>query len=104
VDRWVFLDELLRIQVYLSIPQGGVAFVVIGQVFAEMALQGTMPNILLTQAQPWALAGICGGFFLWTFGAWWIILTVLGIYETFRSQRPSFAAGFWGMVFPMVSH
>ncbi|CAE6376788.1 unnamed protein product [Rhizoctonia solani] len=81
--------------------QGGVAFVVIGQVFAEMALQGTMPNILLTQAQPWALAGICGGFFLWTFGAWWIILTVLGIYETFRSQRPSFAAGFWGMVFPM---
>ncbi|QRW20860.1 malic acid transport protein [Rhizoctonia solani] len=81
--------------------RGGVAFVVIGQVFAEMALQGTVPNVLLAQAQPWALVGICGGFFLWTFGIWWILLTILGIYETFKSQRPSFAVGFWGMVFPL---
>ncbi|CAE6383364.1 unnamed protein product [Rhizoctonia solani] len=81
--------------------QGGVAFVVIGKVFAEMALQGAVPNILLAQAQPWVLAGICGGFFLWTFGIWWILLTILGIYETFKSQRPSFAVGFWGMVFPL---
>ncbi|KAF8686367.1 Voltage-dependent anion channel [Rhizoctonia solani] len=70
-------------------------------VFAEMALQGTVPNVLLAQAQPWALVGICGGFFLWTFGIWWILLTILGIYETFKSQRPSFAVGFWGMVFPL---
>ncbi|KAJ1305295.1 hypothetical protein OPQ81_000319 [Rhizoctonia solani] len=81
--------------------QGGVAFVVIGQVFAEMARRGVSWNILLAEAQPWVLTGICGGFFLWTFGVWWILLTIFGVYETFKAQRPNFAVGFWGMVFPL---
>ncbi|CAE6457775.1 unnamed protein product [Rhizoctonia solani] len=81
--------------------QGGVAFIVVGQVFAEMARRGANWNILLTEPEPWVLIGVCGGFFLWTFGVWWILLTIMGIYETFKSQRPSFAVGFWGMVFPL---
>ncbi|KAH7338156.1 voltage-dependent anion channel [Rhizoctonia solani] len=81
--------------------QGGAAFVLIGQVFGEIARRGANRNLLLAEAQPWILAGVCGGFFLWTFGVWWILLTIFGIYETFKSQRPKFAAGFWGMVFPM---
>ncbi|CAE6522990.1 unnamed protein product [Rhizoctonia solani] len=81
--------------------QGGLAFVKIGETFAEMARKGANWNPLLTEAQPWVLVGVCGGFFLWTFGVWWILLTILGIFETFKSQRPKFAVGFWGMVFPL---
>ncbi|CAE6507484.1 unnamed protein product, partial [Rhizoctonia solani] len=80
--------------------QGGMAFVIIGQVFAEMAQQGTSRNILLAAPQPWILVGVCGGFFLWTFGIWWILLSLVAMFETFRSQPPKFAVGFWGMVFP----
>ncbi|CAE6460301.1 unnamed protein product [Rhizoctonia solani] len=81
--------------------QGGLAFVKIGEAFAELARRGASQNLLLTESQPWVLTGVCGGFFLWTFGVWWILLTILGIYETFKSQRPKFAVGFWGMVFPL---
>ncbi|KAJ1305294.1 hypothetical protein OPQ81_000318 [Rhizoctonia solani] len=83
--------------------QGGMAFVIIGQVFAEMAQQRTSTNLLLAEPQPWILLGICCGFFLWTFGIWWTLLSLLAIYESFRSQPPKFAVGFWGMVFPLVS-
>ncbi|CAE6383346.1 unnamed protein product [Rhizoctonia solani] len=81
--------------------QGGMAFVVIGQVFAEMAERETSSNPLLAEPQPWILLGVLSGFFLWTFGIWWILLSLSAIYETFKSQRPKFAVGFWGMVFPM---
>ncbi|KAF8754515.1 Voltage-dependent anion channel [Rhizoctonia solani] len=81
--------------------QGGMAFVVIGQVFAEMSQQGIGSNPLLAGPQPWILLGVVGGFFLWTFGIWWILLSLLAIYETFKSQRPNFGVGFWGMVFPL---
>lgn len=81
--------------------QGGVAFIVIGQVFSEIARSGVSQNQLLTESQPWALLGIVGGFFLWTFGIWWILLAFLAMYETFKSNRPKFAVGFWGMVFPL---
>ncbi|KAH7338157.1 voltage-dependent anion channel [Rhizoctonia solani] len=81
--------------------QGGMAFVIIGQVFAEIAQQGSSKNLLLTAPQPWILVGVCGGFFLWTFGIWWILLSLFAILETFRSQPPRFAVGFWGMVFPL---
>ncbi|CAE6403248.1 unnamed protein product [Rhizoctonia solani] len=81
--------------------QGGMAFVVIGQVFAEMSQQATGSNPLLAEPQPWIILGVLGGFFLWTFGIWWILLSLLAIYETFKSQRPNFGVGFWGMVFPL---
>ncbi|EUC67615.1 C4-dicarboxylate transporter/malic acid transporter [Rhizoctonia solani AG-3 Rhs1AP] len=80
--------------------QGGMAFVVIGQVFAEMAKQETSKNPLLAAPQPWIIVGVCSGFFLWTFGIWWILLSLVAMFETFRSQPPKFAVGFWGMVFP----
>lgn len=32
-----------------------------------------------------------------------MLLSVVAIFETFRSNRPKFAIGFWGMVFPLVS-
>ncbi|CAE6457766.1 unnamed protein product [Rhizoctonia solani] len=80
--------------------QGGMAFVIIGQVFAEIAQQDHSTNMLLAEPQPWILFRVFGGFFLWTFGIWWILLSLLAIYETFRSQPPRFAVGFWGMVFP----
>jgi tellurite resistance protein TehA-like permease len=78
------------------------AFVVIGQVFAEMAQQGANSNPLLAEPQPWILLGVSSAFFLWTFGIWWILLSLFAIYETFKHQRPQFAVGFWGVVFPMV--
>ncbi|CAE6376770.1 unnamed protein product [Rhizoctonia solani] len=81
--------------------QGGMAFVVIGQVFAEMAQQGANSNPLLAEPQPWILLGVSSAFFLWTFGIWWILLSLFAIYETFKHQRPQFAVGFWGVVFPM---
>jgi tellurite resistance protein TehA-like permease len=79
------------------------AFVVIGQVFAEMSQHRVSQNLLLTESQPWTLLAVCGGFSLWTFGIWWILLSLLAVYETFKSDRPKFAVGFWGMVFPLVS-
>ncbi|KAG8729648.1 Plasma membrane sulfite pump involved in sulfite metabolism [Ceratobasidium sp. 428] len=81
--------------------QAGAAFVIIGQVFADMAERQTNKSGLLTTSQPWLLLGVFCGFFLWTFGIWWILLSVVAICETFRSNRPKFAVGFWGMVFPL---
>jgi tellurite resistance protein TehA-like permease len=70
---------------------------------AQLAERGVSQNVLLKEAQPLALIGFCAGFFLWTFGIWWFMLSVVAIAETFKSNRPEFAAGFWGMVFPLVS-
>ncbi|KAF8601893.1 hypothetical protein BDV93DRAFT_509734 [Ceratobasidium sp. AG-I] len=81
--------------------QGGAAFVIMGQVFAEIAQRGASNNSLLSESQPWALLGVFCGFFLWTFGIWWMLLSAVAIVETFRSNRPKFAIGFWGMVFPL---
>jgi tellurite resistance protein TehA-like permease len=77
--------------------------VIIGQVFGKIAQQRVSDNVLLSESQPWALLGVFCAFFLWTFGIWWILLSVVSIYEKFRSDRPKFAVGFWGMVFPLVS-
>jgi hypothetical protein len=72
-------------------------------VFAKISQQQASNNVLLSQSQPWALLGVFCGFFLWIFGIWWMVLSIIAIYETFRSDRPTFAVGFWGMVFPLVS-
>ncbi|KAG9119780.1 Plasma membrane sulfite pump involved in sulfite metabolism [Ceratobasidium sp. 392] len=81
--------------------QAGAAFVIIGQVIADMAERQTNKQGLLSASQPWLLLGVFCGFFLWTFGIWWILLSVVAIFETFKSNRPKFAVGFWGMVFPL---
>ncbi|QRV82243.1 C4-dicarboxylate transporter/malic acid transporter [Ceratobasidium sp. AG-Ba] len=81
--------------------QGGAAFLIIGQVFTNISRQQVNENNLLNTAQPWLLLGTFCAFFLWTFGIWWMMLGVISICETFRSNRPKFAVGFWGMVFPL---
>ncbi|KAB5589488.1 Sulfite efflux pump SSU1 [Ceratobasidium theobromae] len=81
--------------------QAGTAFIIIGQVLAKLAERGVSQNMLLRDAQPLALIGFCAGFFLWTFGVWWFALSVVAIAETFVTNRPQFAVGFWGMVFPL---
>ncbi|KAG9092982.1 Plasma membrane sulfite pump involved in sulfite metabolism [Ceratobasidium sp. UAMH 11750] len=82
--------------------QAGAAFIIMGQVFAQLAEQQTnKTGLLLSSPQPWLLLGVFCGFFLWTFGIWWMMLSVVAIVETFKSNRPKFAVGFWGMVFPL---
>ncbi|KAG8724826.1 Plasma membrane sulfite pump involved in sulfite metabolism [Ceratobasidium sp. 395] len=81
--------------------QGGAAFVIIGQTFAEIARRRLSDHGLLSESQPWNLLGVSCGSFLWTFGIWWIVSSIFGMYETFRWDPPNFAVGFWGMVFPL---
>ncbi|QRV82242.1 C4-dicarboxylate transporter/malic acid transporter [Ceratobasidium sp. AG-Ba] len=97
-------DNSLIVSKFLPVGpcgQGGAAFVLIGQVFADIARRRISDHVLLDEAQPWALLGTACGFFLWTFGVWWILAAVLGMYETFRWNPPNFTVGFWGMVFPL---
>ncbi|KAG8730378.1 Plasma membrane sulfite pump involved in sulfite metabolism, partial [Ceratobasidium sp. 423] len=81
--------------------QGGAAFIVLGQVAGKLAQEKVSRDVLLEAAQPLALLGFCAGYFLWTFGIWWVVLSIVATFETFRDNRPKFAAGFWGMIFPM---
>ncbi|CUA77277.1 Sulfite efflux pump SSU1 [Trichophyton rubrum] [Rhizoctonia solani] len=81
--------------------QAGSAFIVLGQVTAKLAENKARQSVLLDAAQPLALLGFAAAYFLWTFGIWWVVLSAVSVYETFRDNRPKFAAGFWGMVFPM---
>ncbi|KAF8700014.1 Voltage-dependent anion channel, partial [Rhizoctonia solani] len=81
--------------------QGGAAFIILGKVGAKLAEEGATKNLYLRAPQPPALIGFIAGYFLWTLGIWWVVLSIVSIYETWQANRPKFAAGFWGMVFPL---
>ncbi|KAH7320451.1 voltage-dependent anion channel, partial [Rhizoctonia solani] len=81
--------------------QGGAAFIILGKTAGKLAQKKVSQSVYLEAAQPLALTGFVAGYFLWVFGIWWVVLAVVAMYETFRDNRPKFAAGFWGMVFPL---
>ncbi|KAG8715057.1 Plasma membrane sulfite pump involved in sulfite metabolism [Ceratobasidium sp. 394] len=84
--------------------QGGAAFVIIGQVFAEIARRGLSDHILLGESQTWTVLGLSCGFFLWGFGLWWILASISDMREALRWDPPNFTMGFWGMVFPLGAY
>lgn len=83
----------------LIVLQGVTVFIIIGKVFADMAKRGTNDNIHLSESYPSVLLGVRCAIFLRTFGIPWILLSAVGIYETFRWSLPDFAVEFGGMVF-----
>ncbi|KZT41726.1 hypothetical protein SISSUDRAFT_1042532 [Sistotremastrum suecicum HHB10207 ss-3] len=84
--------------------QGGIAFIRISEVIADMSAAGLLPPPFFTDPYTASIVkfmGLTMALFLWCFGLWWSFFAIAAIIEVFSRNRVPFGVPFWGMTFPI---